>query len=167
MVLKISIFQIVNPASNISDEDAWLTDMSGGKTYSARRDQIQFPIVSHSSKMTLRYTRSFGVPRLVILVLFLDCKSLFLDMNKPILAQEYLDRFVHIYQSRVEDNQYGVSAVHYSNLSFADGTLTNRWNHEKIWLQKVNFTRNSEAVLWINSPQHQVVPGTPIAEVCC
>lgn len=32
-------------------------------------------------------------------------------------------------------------------------------------LVQVNFTRNSEAVLWIHSPQHAVVPGTPIAEV--
>ena len=64
--------QIVNPVSNISDEDAIFTDESGGKTYSARRDQIYFPIVSSSNKMTMRYTRSYGVPRLVILILFLD-----------------------------------------------------------------------------------------------
>ena len=53
-------------------------------------------------------------------------------------AQEYIDRFVHVYESRIEDNVYGVSSVHYSNASFADGTLTNRWDKEKLWFQKVS-----------------------------
>ncbi|CAI4225131.1 unnamed protein product [Auanema sp. JU1783] len=147
---KIAV-QLVNPVSNISDEDAVFYD-SGNRIWSARRDSIHFPIVSNSNQLRMTYTRSYGKPRLILLIFFLD-------------AQEYLDRFVHVYQSRVEDNQYGVSSVHYSNLSFADGTLTNRWNNEKIWFQKVNFTRNSEAVMWIHAPQHAVVPDTPIAEI--
>ncbi|CAP36001.2 Protein CBG18580 [Caenorhabditis briggsae] len=144
--------QIVNPPSNISDEDAIFTEVSTGKSWSARKDQIYFPVVSTENAMRMRYTKSYGKPKLVILVLFLD-------------TQEYVDRFIHLYQSRVEDNQYGFSAVHYSNLTFSDGRLSNRWNNEKIWLQKVNFTRNHEAVVWLHSPQHSVVPGTPIAEI--
>ncbi|KAF1753039.1 hypothetical protein GCK72_019595 [Caenorhabditis remanei] len=144
--------QIVNAPSNVSDEDAIFTEVSTGKSWSARKDQIYFPVVSTENAMRMRYTRSYGKPKLVILVLFLD-------------TQEYVDRFIHLYQSRVEDNQYGFSAVHYSNLTFSDGRLSNRWNNEKIWLQKVNFTRNSEAVVWLHSPQHAVIPGTPIAEI--
>ncbi|CAB3397311.1 unnamed protein product [Caenorhabditis bovis] len=144
--------QIVNPASNVSDEDAVFTEMSTGKSWSARRDQVYFPVVSTRNEMRMRYTRSYGKPKLVILILFLD-------------TQEYLDRFVHIYKSRIEDNQYGFSAEHFSNLTFSDGTLSNRWNEEKMWLQKVNFTRNSEAVLWLHSPQHVVPQGTPITEI--
>uniref|UniRef100_A0A1I7XK75 SRCR domain-containing protein n=1 Tax=Heterorhabditis bacteriophora TaxID=37862 RepID=A0A1I7XK75_HETBA len=148
--------QIVNPVSNTSDEDIILFDLGGSKSYSVRMDAIQFPIVSSSSTVKMRYTRSYGTPKLAILILFLD-------------AQEYLDRFVHIYQSVIEDNQYGVSSVHYSNFSYEDGTLSNRWNNEKLWFQKfflqVNFTRNSEAVMWISAPQHEVLPGTPISEI--
>ncbi|CAD6189688.1 unnamed protein product [Caenorhabditis auriculariae] len=148
---KLAI-QIVNPASNISDEDAIFTDSATGKSWSARKDHIYFPVVSHSNEIRMHYKRSYGRPKLIILVLFLD-------------AQEYLDRFVHIYQSKIEDNQYGFSASHYSNLTFDDGTLSNRWNNEKLWIQKVNFTRNSEAVMWIHSPQHAVLPNTPIAQI--
>ncbi|CAL2046926.1 unnamed protein product [Caenorhabditis brenneri] len=144
--------QIVNPPSNISDEDAIFTEVSTGKSWSARKDQIYFPVVSTENAMRMRYTRSYGTPKLVVLVLFLD-------------TQEYVDRFIHLYQSRVEDNQYGFSAVHYSNLTFSDGRLSNRWNNERIWLQKVNFTRNTEAVLWLHSPQHVVLQGTPLAEI--
>ncbi|EGT45297.1 hypothetical protein CAEBREN_07064 [Caenorhabditis brenneri] len=144
--------QIVNPPSNISDEDAIFTEVSTGKSWSARKDQIYFPVVSTENAMRMRYTRSYGTPKLVVLVLFLD-------------TQEYVDRFIHLYQSRVEDNQYGFSAVHYSNLTFSDGRLSNRWNNERIWLQKVNFTRNTEAVLWLHSPQHVVPQGTPLAEI--
>ncbi|KIH52266.1 hypothetical protein ANCDUO_17633, partial [Ancylostoma duodenale] len=32
-------------------------------------------------------------------------------------------------------------------------------------LLDVNFTRNSEAVIWIHSPQHEVLPNTPISEI--
>ncbi|KIH55885.1 hypothetical protein ANCDUO_13949 [Ancylostoma duodenale] len=143
---------IVNPVSNISDEDAVFYDEQSGKSFSARRDSIQFPIVFTSNVVSMQYTRSYGPPKLIVLVLFLD-------------AQEYLDRFVHLYQSVVEDNQYGISSVHYSNLSYSDGTITNRWSNEKLWFQKVNFTRNSEAVIWIHSPQHEVLPNTPISEI--
>ncbi|CAI2352995.1 unnamed protein product [Caenorhabditis sp. 36 PRJEB53466] len=149
MASKMAI-QIVNPPSNTSDEDAVFTE--NGKNWSARKDQIYFPVISTENEMRIRYTRSYGKPKLVILVLYLD-------------TQEYVDRFVHVYQSRIEDNQYGFSAVHYSNLTYPDGRLSNRWDREKIWLQKVNFTRNSEAVLWLHSPQHAVPLGTPIAEI--
>ncbi|KAK6050791.1 hypothetical protein COOONC_11703, partial [Cooperia oncophora] len=97
----------------------------------------------------------------------LDYLNYFFTISQyyPFSAQEYLDRFVHLYNSVVEDNQYGISSVHYSNLSYADGTITNRWSNEKLWFQKVNFTRNSEAVIWIHSPQHEVLPNTPISEI--
>ncbi|VDO43648.1 unnamed protein product [Haemonchus placei] len=144
--------QIVNPVSNISDEDAVFYDEGSAKSFSVRSNSIQFPVVFNSNRVTMQYTRSYGTPKLIILVLFLD-------------AQEYLDRFVHLYNSVVEDNQYGISSVHYSNLSYADGTITNRWSNEKLWFQKVNFTRNSDAVIWIHSPQHEVLPNTPISEI--
>uniref|UniRef100_A0A7E4VD53 SRCR domain-containing protein n=1 Tax=Panagrellus redivivus TaxID=6233 RepID=A0A7E4VD53_PANRE len=144
--------QIVNRPNPNGDEDAILVDAEAGKQWSVRKNTIQFPIVSAGKRLTLRYTRSVGDPKLILLVLFLD-------------AQEYLDRFVHVYESVIQDNQYGVSAVHYSNLTFADGTVLNRHTNEKLWFQKVNFTRNSDAVVWINSPQHDVLPDTPIAEI--
>lgn len=88
-------------------------------------------------------------------------------------AQEFVDRFVHVYSSNIQNNQYGISAAHYSNLSFITNTegregsydVLNRYAEEKLWFQKVNFTGNYEAVVWIHSPQHDIVPGTPIAEV--
>lgn len=48
-------------------------------------------------------------------------------------------RFVHVYESVIDNNQYGVSAVHYSNLTFQDGAVLNRWSEEKIWFQKVSY----------------------------
>ncbi|WKY09273.1 hypothetical protein Q1695_001993 [Nippostrongylus brasiliensis] len=144
--------QIVNPVSNVSDEDALFFDQTSGRSFSARSDSIQFPVLFTSNVVTMKYTRSYGRPKLIVLVLFLD-------------AQEYLDRFLHLYNSVVEDNQYGISSVHYSNLSYADGTITNRWSNEKLWFQKVNFTRNSEAVVWMHSPQHEVLPNTPLSEI--
>ncbi|CAJ0963174.1 unnamed protein product, partial [Mesorhabditis belari] len=144
--------QIVNPASNASDEDALITDPITNKVYSVRKNQIEFPITSRGNQMRLRYTRSHGMPKMVLLVLFLD-------------SQEYLDRFVHVHDSRIDNNQYAISSTHYNNLTLSDGTFTNRWSYEKIWFQKVNFTRNKEAVLWINSPQHEVKPGTPMANI--
>ncbi|GMR58343.1 hypothetical protein PMAYCL1PPCAC_28538, partial [Pristionchus mayeri] len=144
--------QIVNPAGNESDEDAILWEKGTGRRWSARKDHVKFPLVTSERSLTVQYTRSRGAPKLILLFLFLD-------------TQEYLDRFVHLYESRVENNAYGISAAHYSNSSFSDGTLTNRWDKEKLWFQKVNFTRNSESVIWIHSPQHQVLPGTPIAEI--
>ena len=65
----------------------------------------------------------------------------------------------------IRHNQYGISAVHYSNMTFDDGTVLNRHTDEKLWFQKVNFTHNSDAVVWIHSPQHEVLPDTPITEV--
>ena len=144
--------QIVNRANNESDEDAIFFDRQAGKQWSVRNNVIEFPIVSAGNRLTLRYTRSYGAPKMILLILFLD-------------AQEYLDRFIHVYESVIQKNQYAVSAVHYSNLTFDDGTILNRHTNEKIWFQKVNFTENRDAVVWIHSPQHDVLPNTPIAEV--
>ena len=117
-------------------------------------------------------------------------------------AQEYLDRFVHVYESVINANQYGVTAIHYSNSTFDDGAILNRWSEEKLWFQKVsaralaakkhrvvdfrfknihkerrsyatrkkralkvNFTHNTEAVLWSHNPQHAIVENTPLAEI--
>lgn len=72
---------MVNRPNNESDEDVVLIDSHTRKRWSARSNPIDFPIVSSDSELTLRYTRSYGHPKLVILVLYLD-------------AQEYLDRFI-------------------------------------------------------------------------
>lgn len=111
--------------SNESDEDAIIVDPSNGRRWSARANAIEFPIQASGPTLRLRYTRSYGQPRLVMLVLFLD-------------AQEYLDRFVHVYESVIDGNQYGVTATHYSNLTFNDGAILNRWSEEKLWFQKVS-----------------------------
>ncbi|KAI1717620.1 scavenger receptor cysteine-rich domain-containing protein [Ditylenchus destructor] len=149
---KLAI-QIVNRAHNESDEDAIFIDKQTGRRWSARQNVIEFPIVSSGQKFGMQYRRSYGPTSLIILVLFLD-------------AQEYLDRFVHVYDSTIRGNQYGVSAVHYSNLTFVDdGAVLNRWSEEKLWFQKCNFTENKEAVLWIHSPQHAISQGTPIAQI--
>ncbi|CAD5226291.1 unnamed protein product [Bursaphelenchus okinawaensis] len=146
------VVQLVHRPNNESDEDVILIDHQGHKVWSARKNPIDFPIQSAGPALTLRYTRSYGQPKVILLVLFLD-------------TQEYLDKFVHVYQSVVDNNQYGVSAIHYSNLTFSDGTVLNRWSDEKLWFQKVNFTNNKDAVVWIHSPQHAVVEATPIAEI--
>lgn len=123
------------------------------RRWSTRTNSIDFPFVSSETTLHLQYKRTRGNPSIVLLILYLD-------------AQEYLDRFVHVYSSRIQNNQYGISASHYSNLSFADsGDVLNRYFEEKLWFQKVNFTGNVEAVIWIHSPQHNIVSGTPIAEV--
>ncbi|KHN76830.1 hypothetical protein Tcan_11223 [Toxocara canis] len=145
--------QIVNRiGGQRSDEDIFITDPNENKQWSVRKDAIQFPIVSSSSDLRLRYTRTYGNPEVVLLILFLD-------------AQEYLDRFVHVYRSVINENQYGLSSVHYSLFNFADGTILNRWSDEKLWFQKVNFTANTEAVVWVHSPQAIVIDGTPIAQI--
>ncbi|KAK0410181.1 hypothetical protein QR680_004996 [Steinernema hermaphroditum] len=144
--------QIVNRPGNDSDEDAIFTDYQTGRQLSLRQNPIDFPFVSSGNRLSMKYTRSFGEPKMIILILFLD-------------AQEYLDRFLHVYRSEIADNQYGISSIHYSNLSLSDGAVLNRWGDEKLWFQKVNFTRNSEAVVWINSPQHEIVQGSPIADI--
>ncbi|CAD5229908.1 unnamed protein product [Bursaphelenchus xylophilus] len=146
------VVQLVNRPNNESDEDVVLVDHQGHKVWSARKNPIDFPIQSAGPSLTLRYSRSYGAPKVILLVLFLD-------------TQEYLDKFVHVYQSVIDNNQYGVSAIHYSNLTFDDGTVLNRWSEEKLWFQKVNFTNNKEAVVWIHSPQHGVVEGTPLADI--
>ncbi|GMT10248.1 hypothetical protein PFISCL1PPCAC_1545 [Pristionchus fissidentatus] len=151
MASKMAV-QIVNPTGNETDEDAILMERGTGKSWSVRKDNVRFPITTSENSLVFRYTRSRGQPKMILLFIHLD-------------TQEYLDRFIHLYESRVENNAYGISAVHYSNSSFVDGTLTNRYDKEKLWFQKVNFTRNSESVIWIHSPQHQVLPGTPIVEI--
>lgn len=109
--------------------------------------------MSSGSTLRMRYTRSYGRPKLILLVLFLD-------------AQEYLDRFMHVYESVIRRNQYAISAVHYSNLTFADnGAVLGRFFEEKLWFQKVNFSQNTDAVLWIQNLQHEIVPKTPIVRV--
>lgn len=101
----------------------------------------------------MRYTRSYGDTKLVLLVLFLD-------------AQEYLDRFTHIYESIIRKNQYAISAVYYNNLMFENsGDVLGRFSEEKLWLQKVNFSQNVNAVLWIQNLQHEITLETPIAQV--
>lgn len=101
----------------------------------------------------MRYTRSYGQPKLVLLILFLD-------------AQEYLDRFMHVYESVIRRNQYAISAIHYNNLTFVDnGAVLGRFSEEKLWFQKVNFSENINAVLWIQNSQHEITLGTPIARV--
>ncbi|CEF63163.1 SRCR domain and Parallel beta-helix repeat and Pectin lyase fold/virulence factor domain and Pectin lyase fold domain and C-type lectin-like domain and C-type lectin fold domain and SRCR-like domain-containing protein [Strongyloides ratti] len=148
---KLAI-QLVNRAGNETDEEAILTDYSTSQSWSVRKNTIEFPIVSRGNRMSLKYSRSYGKPKLILLVLFLD-------------TQEYLDRFVHVYKSEIKGNQYAVLSIHYSNLTYDDGTILIRRSQEMLWFQKVNFTKNTEAVLWINNPQHVVLPGTEIAEI--
>ena len=103
--------QLVNRPSNVSDEDAVLVDRRTGKRWSTRANTLDFPIVSSGPRLSFHYKRTHGSPTLVLLVLFLD-------------AQEYLDRFVHVFESKISHNQYGVSALHYNNFTFSnDGSI--------------------------------------------
>ena len=71
--------------------------------------------------MRLTYKRSKGKYSLVLLILFLD-------------HQEYLDRFLHVYDSVVSENQYAVSAVHHSNLTLIDhSAIVNRSKNKNIF----------------------------------
>uniref|UniRef100_A0A915PUQ6 SRCR domain-containing protein n=1 Tax=Setaria digitata TaxID=48799 RepID=A0A915PUQ6_9BILA len=144
--------QVINRVSDESDEDILLIDNIGKKHWSVRNDLISFPILSVSNMLKLKYTRTYGKPSVIILVLFLD-------------AQTYLNRFVHIYQSEINNNQYAISSVHYSNWTTGNDKLLNRWANEKFWFQKVNFTGNKVAIIWIHSPQHIVFNNTPIAKI--
>ncbi|KAL3080363.1 hypothetical protein niasHT_038403 [Heterodera trifolii] len=147
------VVQIVNRAANDSDEDAIFEDRQTNRRWSVRHQAIHFPLMAHGPRLRMVYRRSHGPPSLMLLVLFLD-------------AQEYLDQFVHVYDSVIRANQYGVSAAHYSNQTTLDGTmLTNRYSTEKLWFQRVNFTQNSEAVIWVHSPDHAVLDGTQFAEI--
>uniref|UniRef100_A0A914HL06 SRCR domain-containing protein n=1 Tax=Globodera rostochiensis TaxID=31243 RepID=A0A914HL06_GLORO len=147
------VVQIVNRANNESDEDAIFEDPQTNRRWSVRRQFIQFPLLATGPRLRIVYRRSYGPPSLVLLVLFLD-------------AQEYLDQFVHVYDSVIYGNQYGVSAVHYSNHTTQDGSmLINRYSVEKLWFQRVNFSENSEAVIWVHSPDHVVLDGTQLAEI--
>ncbi|VBB30847.1 unnamed protein product [Acanthocheilonema viteae] len=148
---KLAI-QVINRVNEESDEDILLIDNIGKKNWSVRYDLIHFPIISLSNTLQLKYTRTYGKPSVIILVLFLD-------------GQEYLNRFVHIYQSEVINNQYAISAVHYSNWTIKNDKLLNRWTNEKLWFQKVNFIGNREAIIWIHSPQHLIFNNMPIAKM--
>lgn len=107
--------QLVNRVSNTSDEDAILVDRRTGRRWSTRHNTIDFPIQSSGPRLTFQYKRTRGSPALVLLVLFLD-------------SQEYLDRFIHVLEAKIRDNQYGVSAIHYNNLTFSDdGSVLNRY----------------------------------------
>jgi hypothetical protein len=65
--------------------------------------------------MRLNYKRSKGKYSLILLILFLD-------------HQEYLDRFLHVYDSIINENQYAISAVHHSNLTLNDhSAIVNRF----------------------------------------
>ncbi|VDM92148.1 unnamed protein product [Litomosoides sigmodontis] len=144
--------QVINRVNEGSDEDIILIDNIGKKNWSVRNDLIHFPILSLSNTLQLKYTRTYGKPSVIILVLFLD-------------AQEYLNRFVHVHQSEIVSNQYAISSVHYSNWAMKNDNLLNRWASEKLWFQKVNFVNNTEAIVWIHSPQHLTFNNTPIAKM--
>lgn len=119
--LVVQIVQRPNPSG---DEDAIFEDRQTNRRWSVRHQHIQFPLLSAGPSLRLIYRRARGAPALVVLVLFLN-------------AQEYLDRFVHIYDSAIRANQYGVSAVHYSNLTTVDGTaLINRCGAALITFEK-------------------------------
>lgn len=34
-----------------------------------------------------------------------------------------------------------------------------------MWFQRVNFTGNIDSVLWVHSPEYNVIKGTPLAEI--
>nr|CAD2174347.1 unnamed protein product [Meloidogyne enterolobii] len=147
------VVQLINRPNNESDEDAILEDRQTGNKWSARHNTFNFPLVSFGPKMRLTYKRSKGKYSLVLLVLFLD-------------HQEYLDRFLHVYDSIISENQYAVSAVHHSNLTLIDySAIVNRYAQEKLWFQRVNFTGNIDSVLWVHSPEYNVIKGTPLAEI--
>uniref|UniRef100_A0A915M244 SRCR domain-containing protein n=1 Tax=Meloidogyne javanica TaxID=6303 RepID=A0A915M244_MELJA len=144
---------LINRPNNESDEDAILEDRQTGNKWSARHNTFNFPLVSFGPKMRLTYKRSKGKYSLVLLVLFLD-------------HQEYLDRFLHVYDSIISENQYAVSAVHHSNLTLIDDSaIVNRYAQDKLWFQRVNFTGNIDSVLWVHSPEYNVIKGTPLAEI--
>uniref|UniRef100_A0A158R482 SRCR domain-containing protein n=1 Tax=Syphacia muris TaxID=451379 RepID=A0A158R482_9BILA len=145
------VIQVVNRPNDYSDEDILFTD-NNNKLWSVRNDIINFPLVFSGSDLEFMYSRSYGNPEIMLLLLFLD-------------AQEYVDKFVHVYNSVISENQYGFSSVHYNNLTGFDGALLNRRNEEKLWFQKVNFTRNKEAVAWVHSPQQIVIEGAPLAQI--
>uniref|UniRef100_A0AC35U2L2 Beta_helix domain-containing protein n=1 Tax=Rhabditophanes sp. KR3021 TaxID=114890 RepID=A0AC35U2L2_9BILA len=146
------VVQLVNRASNMSDEEVLITDISTGQSWSVTKNTIEFPVISKGNRLSLKYTRSYGKPQLILLILFLD-------------TQEYLDRFVHVYESEINGNQYAISSIHYSNLTYHDGTILSRKSQEMLWFQKVNFSRNTDAVLWIYNPQHIIMPNTEIADI--
>ncbi|VDK79012.1 unnamed protein product, partial [Onchocerca ochengi] len=144
--------QVINRVNEESDEDILLIDNIGKKNWSVRNDLIHFPILSISNTLQLKYTRTYGKPSVIILVLFLD-------------AQEYLNRFVHVYQSEIISNQHAISSIHYSNWTIRNDNLLTRWAIEKLWFQKVNFINNTEAIIWIHSPQHVIFNNTPLAKI--
>ncbi|VDM08815.1 unnamed protein product [Wuchereria bancrofti] len=144
--------QVINRVNEESDEDILLMDNIGKKNWSVRSDLIHFPILSVSNTLQLKYTRTYGKPSVIILVLFLD-------------AQEYLNRYVHVYQSEIINNRYAISSIHYSNWTNQNDNLLNRCANEKLWFQKVDFINNTDAIIWIHSPQYIIFNNTPIAKI--
>ncbi|KRY89173.1 HHIP-like protein 1 [Trichinella pseudospiralis] len=132
--------QLVNRPSNSSDENVLLYDHGEmGRTISLRDNFIEFPFVTSGGVVKLHYTRSYGPARIALLVFHLN-------------NFEYLDPFLHMRACNIENNQYGVSAIHYSSFYRADGSILLRNRRTQLWFHKTNFTRNSQAVIWVNGP---------------
>lgn len=47
-------------------------DESARKEWSVRNDIIHFPIISSINELKLIYTRTYGIPQIIVLILFLD-----------------------------------------------------------------------------------------------
>ncbi|KRX14147.1 HHIP-like protein 1 [Trichinella nelsoni] len=133
--------QLVNRPSNSSDENVLIYDHGQiARTISLRDNFIEFPFVTSGGVVKLHYSRSYGPARIALLVFHLN-------------NFEYLDPFLHMRACTIENNQYGVSAIHYSSFYRADdGSILLRNRRTQLWFHKSNFTRNSQAVIWVNGP---------------
>ena len=54
----------------MSDEDVAIVQGGLKESFSIRRHLIQFPLIITANRITLRYTRSYGDPQLVLVVMF-------------------------------------------------------------------------------------------------
>lgn len=72
---KIGV-QVISRPSNLSDEEVIFIDgdKARGNTWSVRNDLIKFPLVTTYNQLTIRYTRSYGPPSVVLLLFFMDSK---------------------------------------------------------------------------------------------
>ncbi|KRY48455.1 HHIP-like protein 1, partial [Trichinella britovi] len=133
--------QLVNRPSNSSDENVLIYDHGQiARTISLRDNFIEFPFVTSGGVVKLHYSRSYGPARIALLVFHLN-------------NFEYLDPFLHMRACTIENNQYGVSAIHYSSFyRVDDGSILLRNRRTQLWFHKSNFTRNSQAVIWVNGP---------------
>ncbi|KRY48456.1 HHIP-like protein 1, partial [Trichinella britovi] len=77
------------------------------RTISLRDNFIEFPFVTSGGVVKLHYSRSYGPARIALLVFHLN-------------NFEYLDPFLHMRACTIENNQYGVSAIHYSSFYRVD-----------------------------------------------